>query len=217
MQALFVELPAFARHRLDYLDDEGFRGLQNALLDNPEAGDVIEGTGGLRKVRYADARRGKGKRGGLSRYLLLVERGGSVLALHALRQGHDRRFERQGTRSTERHVEARAERKEKAMKRNVFSELTEGFDALKVEREGKITLRTHAVKRKPAPAVTAKELVSIRQSLKLSRAVFARYLRANERTLENWEQGRAKPNAQAALLIRLVARYPDTVKRLAAV
>jgi len=37
----------------------------------------------------------------------------------------------------------------------------------------------------------------------------------NVRTLENWEQGRAKPNAQAALLIRLVQRYPDTVRRLA--
>ena len=103
------------------------------------------------------------------------------------------------------------------MKRNVFSELTEGFDALQAEREGKATLRTHAIQRKPAVAVTAKELVSIRQGLNLSRAVFARYLRANERTLENWEQGRAKPNAQAALLIRLVERYPDTVKRLAAV
>ena len=65
--------------------------------------------------------------------------------------------------------------------------------------------------------MAAKELVRIRQSLKLSRAVFARYLRANERTLENWEQSRAKPNAQAALPIRLVVRYPDTVKRLAAV
>lgn len=65
MKALFVELPAFARHRADYLDDEGFRVLQIALLDNPEAGAVIAGTGGLRKVRSADARRGKGKRGGL--------------------------------------------------------------------------------------------------------------------------------------------------------
>jgi hypothetical protein len=65
VQALFVELPAFARFRQDYLDDERFRELQNALLRNPEAGDVIEGTGGLRKVRHADARRGKGKRGGL--------------------------------------------------------------------------------------------------------------------------------------------------------
>jgi len=51
----------------------------------------------------------------------------------------------------------------------------------------------------------------------LSRPVFARYLRTNSRTLENWEQGRAKPNAQAALLIRLVEKYPDTVERLAEV
>lgn len=61
----FVELPAFARFRNDYLDDEGFRGLQTAMILNPEAGDVIEGTGGLRKLRYGDPRRGKGKRGGL--------------------------------------------------------------------------------------------------------------------------------------------------------
>lgn len=103
------------------------------------------------------------------------------------------------------------------MKRNIFAELTEGFEALAAEREGKITLRTHAVERKAAPKVTARELVRVRKKLNLSRAVFARCLRTNVRTLENWEQGRAKPNAQAALLIRLVARYPDTVKRLAAV
>lgn len=35
------------------------------MLKNPEAGDVIEGTGGLRKLRHGDSRRGKGKRGGL--------------------------------------------------------------------------------------------------------------------------------------------------------
>ena len=55
------------------------------------------------------------------------------------------------------------------------------------------------------------------QSLKISRALFAVYLRTNVRTLENWEQGRAKPNAQAALLINLVKRYPDTVQRLATI
>jgi hypothetical protein len=65
MKALFVELPPFERHRQNYLDDEGFRAFQKALMQNPEAGDVIEGTGGLRKVRYADEKRGKGKRGGL--------------------------------------------------------------------------------------------------------------------------------------------------------
>lgn len=65
MKALFVELPAFAKYRADYLDDDGFRGLQQAMLKNPEGGDVIEGTGGLRKLRHGDPRRGKGKRGGL--------------------------------------------------------------------------------------------------------------------------------------------------------
>ncbi len=65
MKALFVELPAFSRYREDYLDDERFRELQKSMLKNPEAGDVIEGTGGLRKLRHSDPRRGKGKRGGL--------------------------------------------------------------------------------------------------------------------------------------------------------
>lgn len=102
-------------------------------------------------------------------------------------------------------------------KRNLFAELAEGFGALADERTGKLTLRTHEVETKLAPEVTAEELVSLRERLNLSRPVFARYLRTNPRTLENWEQGRARPNAQAALLIRLVERYPDTVERLASV
>ncbi len=65
MKATFIELPAFERFRQDYLDDDGFRRLQQMLLQNPEVGDVITGTGGLRKVRFPDIRRGKGKRGGL--------------------------------------------------------------------------------------------------------------------------------------------------------
>ena len=65
MKAIFVELPAFERNRHRYLDDEAFRELQTALMVDPEAGDVIEGTGGLRKLRFSDKRRGKGKRGGL--------------------------------------------------------------------------------------------------------------------------------------------------------
>ena len=65
VHAVFIELPAFERHRDRYFDDERFTRLQIALMANPSAGDVIEGTGGLRKLRIADLRRGKGKRGGL--------------------------------------------------------------------------------------------------------------------------------------------------------
>lgn len=65
MDALFVELPPFERYRSEYLDDASFRTLQLLLMRNPEAGDVIQGTGGLRKLRFADERRQKGKRGGI--------------------------------------------------------------------------------------------------------------------------------------------------------
>ena len=61
------------------------------------------------------------------------------------------------------------------------------------------------------------EILALRERLNLSRAVFARALRTHVRTVENWEQGRARPNAQAALLIRLVESYPDTVERLAGI
>ena len=65
VKAVFVELPPFERHRENYLADDAFQRLQRMLMLNPEVGDLIPGTGGLRKVRFADERRGKGKRGGL--------------------------------------------------------------------------------------------------------------------------------------------------------
>lgn len=98
--------------------------------------------------------------------------------------------------------------------RDIFAELNEGFDALESQREGKVTLRTFHAPPKEAASISAQEVLDIRQRLNLSRPVFARYLRTNPRTLENWEQGRAKPNAQAALLIRMVAQHPDVMKWL---
>ena len=115
-------------------------------------------------------------------------------------------------------IEMKASMKVKrAPKRDLFAELSEGMTALAEARQGKRTLRTHAAEFKPAPKVTPKELIRVRERLKFSRALFARCLRTNVRTLENWEQGRAKPNAQAALLINLVRRFPDTVERLATI
>jgi putative transcriptional regulator len=102
------------------------------------------------------------------------------------------------------------------MKRDIFAELMDGLEALADERQGKITLRTHKVQLPELMPITAKEVVAICQQLNLSRSVFAAYLRTNTRTLENWEQGRATPNAQATTLIRLVERFPQTIEHLAA-
>jgi putative transcriptional regulator len=99
-------------------------------------------------------------------------------------------------------------------KRDIFGELMEGVAAMKSHREGKLTLRSYKVEPASLPNVDSKLIRDTRKRLRFSRAVFARKLRINERTLEKWEQGRAKPNPQAAALVLLVRRYPDTLERL---
>lgn len=99
-------------------------------------------------------------------------------------------------------------------KKRIFDELIEGVAAMKRHREGKLTLRTYKVEPTPLPKVDSKLIRDTRRKLRFSRAVFARKLRINERTLEKWEQGRAKPNPQAAALVLLVRKFPDTLERL---
>jgi hypothetical protein len=70
----FIETPLFTRLVGGYLEDSEYRDLQLSLAVNPEAGAVIPGAGGCRKLRWTDKRRGKGKRGGLRViYCYLVE------------------------------------------------------------------------------------------------------------------------------------------------
>jgi hypothetical protein len=61
----FIEAPAFTRHVSEYMADDEYRELQDQLARNPELGNLMPGTGGFRKLRWADERRGKGRRGGL--------------------------------------------------------------------------------------------------------------------------------------------------------
>jgi len=99
-------------------------------------------------------------------------------------------------------------------KRDIFEELMSGVRAMAAQREGKLTLRTHRMEARPLPPVTAALVRDTRERLRMSQGVFAQKLRVNPRTLERWEQGRSKPNEQAAALILLVSRFPDTLDRL---
>lgn len=60
---VFVETSLFSKLLGDYLRDDEYRLLQNHLIEYPDAGDVIRGSGGVRKVRWASG--GKGKSGGV--------------------------------------------------------------------------------------------------------------------------------------------------------
>ena len=98
--------------------------------------------------------------------------------------------------------------------RKLCDELMEGVDAMQQQREGKITLRSHEVEELPPLEVDAALIRDTRERMHVSRTVFARRLRVSTRTLENWEQGRARPNAQAAALILMVREFPDTLEKL---
>ena len=104
--------------------------------------------------------------------------------------------------------------KKPAAKRSLFRELMAGVDAMREHREGRLTLRTHHVEPISLPELEPRVVRETRESLHMSRQVFAFKLGVNPRTLERWEQGRSKPNEQAAALIWLVRKYPDTLERL---
>lgn len=72
----FVETKLFTRLVQEYLSDEAYSALQQALLADPEAGAVIPGSGGVRKLRRGVA--GRGKRGGIRVIYFLRARQGQV-------------------------------------------------------------------------------------------------------------------------------------------
>ena len=115
-------------------------------------------------------------------------------------------------------------------KRDIGAEMLQSVRDLKAGRWGrKTTIETlpdGSVRRRielPSGKLARDEIVtgarwsllSARSISGLSQADFAAALGVSKRTLENWEQGRAKPTGPARVLLNLVARYPDTVKRLA--
>ena len=59
----FIETKLFSRLVVEYLTDEEYAKIQRTLIEDPEAGDLIPGSGGVRKLRWGVA--GRGKRGGI--------------------------------------------------------------------------------------------------------------------------------------------------------
>jgi mRNA-degrading endonuclease RelE of RelBE toxin-antitoxin system len=62
-EMIFIETSIFTRQALKLLTDDEYRELQQALVDRSDAGAVMVGSGGLRKIRWA--KEGRGKRGGV--------------------------------------------------------------------------------------------------------------------------------------------------------
>ncbi len=99
--------------------------------------------------------------------------------------------------------------------RDLFAELSSSLAEAKQHSEGKLTLKTHKADEIKELNISPKEIVNIRETLNISRGVFANLLHTSARTLENWEQGRSAPNGQAITLLKLVQRHPETLSHIA--
>ena len=100
--------------------------------------------------------------------------------------------------------------------RNIAAEVLDGLREIREYRAGKRTLKTVQVEPRPLPELTPDAIRRIRESLDVSRAVFAHMIRVPVRTVEGWEQGRCSPPDSAIALILMAQKYPDTFERLAA-
>lgn len=79
MRYEFIESPLFTRYRPDYLTEEEYAAFQEHLCETPEAGDLVRGSGGVRKVRWS--RSGTGKSGGVRVCYFTRTRAGQILLL----------------------------------------------------------------------------------------------------------------------------------------
>jgi mRNA-degrading endonuclease RelE of RelBE toxin-antitoxin system len=82
---VFVETPVFTAQLIGLLNDEEYSGLQHFLMRDPDAGDLIPESGGLRKVRWSA--RGKGKRGGVRVIYYFVDQADQIRFLLIYRKG----------------------------------------------------------------------------------------------------------------------------------
>jgi len=86
--------------------------------------------------------------------------------------------------------------------RDIGQEILEGIKEIKKHKRGKFKLKTHALT-EPSPPC------KIRQKLKLSQSAFASLMGVSPRTIQDWEQGRRKPQGPAKSLMRIAEQHPE--------
>jgi hypothetical protein len=88
MKRLFVYSPLMLKRLADFTaPEEVALGMENEILNNPESGDIVPGTGGVRKFRLADEARGKGRRGGIRVFFLDLPHVEKTHLLYLLQKG----------------------------------------------------------------------------------------------------------------------------------
>jgi len=200
---VFIETPIFTADVCALLSDEEYAALQQHLVAQPNAGPVIAGTGGLRKIRWAVA--GKGQRWRNSCDLLPRCRTNSDSDDSDLPKGNQRRPDAQGEDDI-----AENQRGVVTLDKKLFKRLVESMGQMDEIVRGVRTPSREFY-------VDAAKVKEIRAITGLSQPKFAKLLHVDVGTLRNWEQGRRAPTGPAQALLRAIKNNPQAVlKALAA-
>ena len=194
-----VETPAFLGDARSLgLSDRERIAIVTWIGANPQAGDVIEGTGGARKVRFAG--KGKGKSGATGNHVLFRDGHSGILAQY-LRQERKDRFGAERTASIE-------------MRPGGYSPDLQGQRGVAMKKT-----KPTAGGRTIASAKEALAFAKGRQNhgceVHVPNDIDVKAIRESlsKRTLEHWEHGRRVPSGPARACLTVIAREPDAVRR----
>jgi DNA-binding transcriptional regulator YiaG len=197
----FAETPTFAADADKLWTEEERLEFFVWLASHPDAGDVIPGSGGCRKVRWS--RPGMGKRGGVRVIYFLRKSEQEIwLLLIYAKSVKDTTFLVTCSRKFERKSKMVSRKSEKTLSAGeaLGRKLLQSVREMKAARAARVT------------KVELNEVVQARQKTGLSQAQFAEALHISKRTLQDWEQGRRSPSGAAQALIRIATKHPKVVR-----
>ncbi len=185
----FIETKLFSRLVADVLTDEEYSSLQNALIKDPEAGDLIPGS-----ANYAG--------GWPVAASAVVFEWSTTPAFAEDKYGCLHFTRRTWWKISPPTYSAKLRKRLMAKaKRNIGLEILEGIREIKRGEHGRV--------------ITVPPVSAVRESTGLSQSQFAELLGVSVRTLQDWEQGRRAPSGAARTLLRIVAKNPRVLREVA--
>jgi DNA-binding transcriptional regulator YiaG len=213
-----VELPRFVRQAEQILPEEERLDLIEHLARNPEAGAVMPGTGGVRKLRWGIG--GRGKSGGAR---IIYYYHNATMPIFFAWDLCQERESRPYARREERHeapgtgarssLSGEEDAMNAAVRPEAVDQETPGQSIIAALEEAIAWSRGEPVTaRETTVRVPHVDVQLLRQNMRLSQDEFAAKFGFTPASVRNWEQGRRRPEGPARVLLAVIARHPEVVE-----
>ena len=191
----FIETSFYTKYITSLLSDDEYKNLQNFLVEHPQSGKVIKGSGGLRKLRWDS--KNKGKSSGIRNIYYYYENEHTIYMIYVYEKS-----KKDDLSKKELDLLKQIIQKDQIMEKEMFEELLSSVKEAKDIMQGK----KEPSRRFYIDEPNAKE---IRQKLHLTQNQFASLMNISIHTLRNWEQGRRQPEGPAKVLLNVANNHPN--------